>query len=278
MGAVAAQLCGPGLERILHTTDAKENAETIPEINYSSEQIGEAIKAALQQAAEWAEKSTASPGSFLNSEIHIPLPEQVEEIREYLKPIGFESKLADLEREINEAAEIASKGCAEIFTGSIDELTLEDATALLQDTNPHSATDFLKKECTEQLKGLMLPPVKKGMDESECGKIWKSIQKAFEGIKNISAAGGIVGMMSTSTAGGQCENKSSALEKKLPELNLNLETYIVNKGIEAIFSFISAKEEELRQDPMGSSSELVQGVFKRFSAQATTFQAIKGKE
>merc|ERR1719447_2471915 len=96
------------------------------------------------------------------------------------------------------------------------------------------------------------------MDESACNTVWESLKSAYEGLKNV---GG--GMM-----GGMMNVMASAAGQDLPDIDMDLEDYILGLGVAAIFLYIAGKEAEFRANPMGSANAMVQKIFGKYSAQA----------
>lgn len=224
--------------------------------DYGVDSIGPAIKAALSEAGEYAESLCAGEGKFLdNPDIRIPLPDELTKMRDVLAKVGLAEKLDDLETAMNKAAEIACNGCAAIFKGVIENMDPGDALALIQSDNPRSCTDFLKENSEEQLKELMTPPVQDGLSQVSAVELWNQVKDGYDSVRN-KATGGMMGMLSKATG------------VDIPEINWDLEPYVVGKGTDAIFGFIATKESDFRENPLGSASELVQGVFKKFSAQS----------
>merc|ERR1719499_1746093 len=86
------------------------------------DEIATAMKEALNEAARWAEENTAGVGKFLNNpDIRIPLPEEIQNVQSKIQNIpGVGDMLNDLVTSMNNAAEQACEGVADIF---IDVIT-----------------------------------------------------------------------------------------------------------------------------------------------------------
>jgi len=251
------------------------------------EMIGNAVKLGLDESAQYAETMTSHPGRFTDSEqIRISLPEEISKLRPVLDQVEKGEELDKLEKEMNAAAEMACQGCAKVFEGVIKKMDIADAAKLLQDENPASCTDFLREKCEADLKTLMDPPVQRSMEESEVNSLWEAIKTAYKEGKEKAeeAAKGVFGAIADAVEDAVdaveeatgvdldgVDEKMEAAKAKLeaPELEFDLKGYIVDKGMDGIFTFIAEKEKELRANPTAAAGELIKEVFKKFSAQVS---------
>jgi len=238
--------------------------------NFSSAQLGKAIKKALNEAANYAQNSTAGEGKFAdNPDIRIGLPEQLEGLKDVLSKIGMEKQLGRLEKQMNNCAEKACSGTAAVFKGVISKMTVDDAKDLIQDENPTAMTDHLRSESEDQLEENMRPEIQRGMKESKLGAVWKKFQKTYKKMRKKLSGG--QGMM-----GGMMAMVGSASE--LPELDVDMEQYILDKGLGAIFTFLEEKEAEIRDNPAGAGSKLVSDVFAKYGPNAPTESGSEGDD
>ena len=82
-------------------------------------------------------------GFNLDPQIHIPLPEQLGQVKKVLGKVGMDSMLTDLETRLNRAAEIATPKAKQLFIGAINDMTLDDVMAIYNGPED-SATQYFK--------------------------------------------------------------------------------------------------------------------------------------
>lgn len=248
------------------------------------EMIGRAVKMGLIEAAKYAETMTSETGRFTNSEtIKITLPEEINKARPVLDSIEKGGELDNLEEQINVAAEMACQGCAGVFEGAITKLEVEDAAKLLKDESDTSCTDLLREKCEADLRELMTPPVQRAMDESDVNKVWTGIQEAYKEASEAanSAGQGFLGKLvdaaedATGLDLDGVNEQAEELAEKKPELEFDLEGYIVGKAMEAIFTFIAEKEAVLRANPTDAAAKLIKDVFAKYSSQCSAAPVVQ---
>ena len=170
-------------------------------------------------------------GFYGNPEVKIVLPEELEKIDSTLRKIGLGKKMDEFEETMNHAAEDASKRAKDIFVDAITSMSFADAWEILNGSDD-AATRYLETNYRGVLYGEFFPVVKRTMDNVGLTQIYKYILNKYNSIPLV--------------------------EKK----KYNLDVYITNKALDALFLMIEREEKEIRIDPAARVTDLLKRVFK----------------
>jgi len=248
--------------------------------NFTPEEIANAMKESLNLAAKFAEDKTAGEGKFMDNEaIRIELPEELLAIKtkldrnkekidqmllskmideELLKNFDVSERLPSLQLLMNRAAEKACVGLSDVFLGVIKEMSAENVLELIQGEG-NAITEYLRKECEPQLVEKMTPVVEKGMQSSGLTESWTEFQTKYAEVKEkLSGGDNAIAKVAMSVA------KAVSGVSEMPELDFDMNGYLMGKIMHAVFSLLGEKEAEMKKNPMRVSSDLVAGVFKKY--------------
>ncbi|MBB4077663.1 hypothetical protein GGR28_000264 [Lewinella aquimaris] len=199
----------------------------------SEDEIGAALKQALDQGVGQAVTSLSAQDGYLKSPYKILLPEEAQTIVNRVSALpGFGNVEQDLTERINRAAELAAKKATPIFVNAIKGLTFKDAMNLLMGADD-AATRYLETGTSTALTGEFRPVIRTALDEVNANEIWGKVVTAY--------------------------NKLPLVKKAEPELDL----YVTERALEGMFGLIEVKETELRQKPALRNTELLRKVFAR---------------
>ena len=199
----------------------------------SNEDIGGALKQALDQGVGEAVTKLSAQDGYLASPYKILLPEEAQSIISRVSALpGFGNVEQDLTQRINRAAELAATKATPIFVGAIRGLTFKDAANLLMGEQD-AATRYLESTTGGALSGEFRPVIRNALDEVNANEIWSRVVTAY--------------------------NKIPFVKKTEPELDL----YVTDRALEGMFGLIEVKETELRQKPALRNTELLRKVFAR---------------
>lgn len=233
---------------------------------FSSEELADALKLALQEGVEFACNSAMQAGGFMNNaNIHIPLPEEVNEVAEKLREIGMGNLIDEFVEKLNKAAEEAagkvrahtSPHChshvtcvchpltvtlaqaVDICVNAVKNMSVDDAINILKG-EADACTQFLIRTCRGPVLDLMRPIVTEVL--GSCGVIaaWEAMQSGWGAVPDAPF------MLS----GGK---------PHFPDKNI--EDYALEKGGDGIFFLCAEKEKEIRDDAGKAANELVTKVF-----------------
>ncbi|MGB3800783.1 MAG: DUF4197 domain-containing protein [Lewinella sp.] len=202
----------------------------------SNEEVGKALKEALDQGVGQAVTSLSAQNGYYESPYKILLPEEAQAIVNRVSALpGFNNIEQDLTERINRAAELAAKKATPIFVDAIKGLTFKDAMNLLMGEKD-AATRYLEGNTSTALTGEFQPVIRAALDEVNANEIWNRVVTAY--------------------------NKIPLVKKTEPELDV----YVTSRALDGMFGLIEVKETELRETPALRNTELLRKVFARQDA------------
>lgn len=189
------------------------------------------LKQALTQGVDKAVSSLgAADGFFGNKEVKIPLPKSLKKIEKGMKLMGMGKQSDELILKMNRAAEAAVPEAKALLVGSIKQMTLADAKAIL--TGPQdAATQYFKKTTSTQMREKFLPIVQKATENVQ-------LAASYNKYADMGSQFGVV-------------KKEDA----------NIEQYVTNKALDGVYFMIAKEEAAIRKDPLGQASNLLKKVF-----------------
>lgn len=181
------------------------------------------IKPLLGQASDAALDKLSQPGAFSSdSAIRIALPGAGNKNVGKLLELAQQSGLsANLDAALNRAAEQAAAQAKPIFRAAIDKATLNDAVDIARGGST-GATDYLRKSTGSQITAQLQPLVRAALQGS--GVLQKTSQLQALGFDEV-----------------------------------RLTDYVAGKTSEGIFTYVGREETRLRQDPIGTGTQLLKG-------------------
>ena len=197
----------------------------------STDDIGGGLKEALRVGTERVVGNLGTTDGFnLDPQIHIPLPEQLGQVKKVLGKIGMDSMLVDLETRLNRAAEIATPKAQELFIAAINDMTLDDVLAIYNGPED-SATQYFKSKMSGPLAVEMKPVVDASLADVDAANSYDSVMERYNSVPFV------------------------------PKIEADLSDYVVQKGMDGIFFYLGKEEAAIRQDPAKRTTELLQRVF-----------------
>jgi hypothetical protein len=207
------------------------------------------IIAALKQALNIGTDSAVFRLSKVNGYygdklVKILLPPEAKNITDNLSKLpGGDKLVEDVVVRINRAAEDAAKEAGPIFLSSITNMTINDGLAILKGGNT-AATDYLKSATSTQLFNLYQPKIKSSLDKKLIGNIsttesWNKLTTEWNKLAN-SVVGQIAGFKA---------------------VNVKLDEYLTQKGLDGLFLKIADEEMKIRTNPVARVTELLKKVF-----------------
>ena len=230
-------------------TEPKQNTgsaqpQTLLGAGLAESDIVAGLKQALSQGTQYAVKNLGQEGGFLNNAaVKIPVPESLGLLETGLRKIGQGKWVDDFIAALNQAAEKAVPAAAEVFSKSIDSMTIEDATKILNG-GESAATRYFQDTGTAELKQRILPIVKQATEDAGVTKAYKALQAQAKGVD--------LGALSSLMGGA------------LSPQNIDLDAYVTDKSLEGLFKMIAEQEQKIRGDAAARSTDLLQKVFGGF--------------
>lgn len=199
--------------------------------NLTEAQITAGLKEALQVGTRNTIKAVARQnGYYLNPDIKVPLPQQVQQVAPVMRAVGLESQLVKFEQSMNRAAEKAAPEAGRIFGRAIGKMTISDAVHIL-DGPDDAATMFFKDKTWADLQRIFKPEVSKVMAEVGVTRMYKDL------------------------------NRQLSRYPYLDAWTIDLDAYVTEKALQGLFVMLAREEKEIRHNPKARVTELLKKVF-----------------
>lgn len=191
------------------------------------------VKAALEKGATIAVQLLGKrDGFWANDRVRIPLPEWIAKAEKGLKVLGRGKDVDGLREGINRAAEQAVPESKTLLQNAVKSMTVTDAKKILTGGDT-SVTTFFKDKTASPLTEKFLPIV--------------------TGVTNK------IGLATQyNKLAGQIEQ--TGLVKLKPD-QARVERHVTTKSLDGLYTIIGDEEKKIRQDPVGTGSDLLRRVF-----------------
>ena len=197
----------------------------------SQSDIAAGLKEALRVSSETVVQNLGRTNGFNNDKVaHIVLPENLNNIRDKLKLIGFSGKLDDLELRINRAAEKATPKAKKIFVSTIREMKWDDVKKVYNGPND-AATRYFQNKMTPQLKKELIPVINTALNQVGVVRRYNEIAGKYNSLPFVKP------------------------------VRSNLSDYTLNKTLDAVFYYLALEEAAIRKDPAKRTTALLKRVF-----------------
>lgn len=197
----------------------------------STDEIAAGLKEALAVGTgNVVDRLGTADGFNLDPNVHIPLPDELDQAREWLSKVGMEASLDDLETRLNGAAELATPRARALFMGAIRDMTLEDVRAIY-DGPPDAATQYFRGRMEVPLSEDMKPIVEEALADSGAAQVYAT---AMDRYRQIPLA---------------------------PPVDADLADHVVARGTDGIFYYLAEEEAAIRANPAKRTTELLKRVF-----------------
>ncbi len=230
---------------------AKEVVETMTMGVLSTDLITKAFKQALKIGVNKAVDTLGKKGGFMdNAAVRIPLPPPFSQMETMIRAAGGGDMIDEFVLSMNRAAARAAPQTAGIFVASIDDMSFNDAAdILMMDGSP--ATDYFKRHTREDLKKLITPIIIKEMKTNKVYKYYDAVKKVADPMmKSFAKVTNFMGMA-----------KKLGVKKYIPQDGVNIEEYVTDHTIDAIFFMIGQSEKMIRTNPVHQTTKELRKVF-----------------
>ncbi len=223
--------CG-NMGQIIHTTN--EVLKTM-EGGISQEEAAGGLKQALEIGVGNGTSFLGKTDGFLkNAAYKILLPQEVQEAEQKIRKNALANALAGpyLDKVVtamNRGAENAMAEAKPIFINAIRSMSIADAVKIVTGGDG-AATAYLENSTAAQLKEKFHPVIEQSLKEVNINEPWSKVSSAYNMVMN-----------------------------KNVETNLN--DYVTDKAMSALFSQIRAEENKIRANPIARTTELLKKVF-----------------
>ncbi|MBV2235132.1 MAG: DUF4197 domain-containing protein [Sterolibacterium sp.] len=197
----------------------------------TSKDASAGLKEALTKGAEFAVNQLGQQDGFLgNSKVKIPLPESLEKVASLGRMLGLNKQADELVLTMNRAAEAAVVEAKPLLVNAVKEMSVKDVYEVLGGPQD-AATQYFRSHTSEQLTQKFLPIVHRATTRVSLTDKYNS----FAG--------------------------KAAKYKLMDEQDADLDSYVTRKALDGLFLMIAEQEKQIRTDPVGSGSKLLQKVF-----------------
>jgi hypothetical protein len=205
---------------------------TSGQIPLSQDEVAAGLKEALEQGiVKGTDLASKTDGYFKNDLIKILLPEDAQKVEKTLRNMGLGSEVDRALVAINRGAERAAIEAKPIFVNAIKQMNIQDALGILKG-DATAATDYLKRTTNAQLVELFKPKIQASLDEVGATKYYGDLANSY--------------------------NKIPLTKQKV---NPDLNAYVTQKAIDGLFVLIAEEEKNIRENPLGRTSDLMKKVF-----------------
>jgi len=211
----------------------------------SNEENISGLKSSLNIGIEQAVKNLGVEDGFFNdAALKLLLPPEAKPIIDNIRLIPGGQDLVDKAvLSLNRSAEDAVNEATPIFKTAIKNMSITDAVGILFGGN-NAATEYLRKNTYTQLKTAFTPKVKSSLSKSLVANVsttdtWNTLSSGYNSVAKTQV--GMIAGMKT--------------------VNVNLENYVTEKALDALFLKVAAEEKAIRTDPVARISILLQRVF-----------------
>lgn len=143
--------------------------------NLTNDEVISGLKQALEKGTAIAVEALSADGGFLNhADVKVPIPESLQAIASSLEMLGQKSLVDDFQTTLNRAAESAAPKAASIFSNTIQQMSIDNATNILNGPD-NAATEFFKQHSSAQLIEQFLPIVKQATDNAGVTASYKQL-------------------------------------------------------------------------------------------------------
>jgi hypothetical protein len=172
----------------------------------------------------------AEDGFYADPEIHIPLPDRLQQVKSALDTVGMGSVTDDLELKLNRAAEAATPRARRLFIDAISGMTFDDVMNIYRGPDD-AATRYFQDRMTPGLSAEMQPIVRDSL--AQVGAV-RAYDNAIDRYKDLPF---------------------------VPDVKADLTQYVVNKALQGIFHYVAKEEAAIRKDPARQTTALLKRVF-----------------
>lgn len=203
------------------------------------------LKSSLNVGIENAVNILGVENGFMNDAlVKILLPAEAKTILDNVKLIpGGQELVNKAVLSLNRTAEDAVKEAVPIFKKAILSMSFSDATGILFG-GKNAATNYLKQKTSAELVSAFAPKVRESLGKPLVANIsttksWEALTSNFN--KVAATPVGVV-------AG-------------LKPVKVNLEEYVTQKALDALFIKVADEEQKIRENPVARVSDILKRVF-----------------
>lgn len=199
----------------------------------SDRDIGKAFREALSiGTGKVVHQLGRGNGFYKDRAVHIPLPRELNKVRNVLKSIGQSRLLDDLELKLNRAAEAATPKAKRLFLQAIRGMSFADVRRIYRGPDD-AATRYFERHTGAQLAREMKPIVRQALAGAGALRAYERVMGRYRSLPFV------------------------------PDVRAKLDDYVVRKGMQGIFHYLAREEAAIRHHPARQTTRLLKEVFGR---------------
>ncbi len=192
------------------------------------------VRSALDRGVRAAVSQLGRADGFLgDARVRVPLPDALQRAAKLFKATGQGKRLQALETAMNRAAEAAVPAGQAVLLETINQLTVDDALALVRGGSDTAITEFFAQRTRAPLTERFLPIVTTATEKVLLAARYNEVAGRAAGLGLVRAE------------------------------QANLQQYVTGKALDGLFLIVGEEEKKLRADPVKAGSELLRRVFGR---------------
>jgi Protein of unknown function (DUF4197) len=199
--------------------------------NLTTDQIDLGLREALRVGTETVVTQLGRQGGFsLDPQIHIPLPQTLATAHSALSKIGMGGLTADLEKRMNQAAELAVPEAQSLFISAIKQMTIADARTILSGQSD-AATQYLRRTMGPSLGVKIQPIITSTLTQAGAVQAYDRVMGQYASLPFIS------------------------------NVKTDMNSYVTEKALDGIFYYVAQEEAQIRANPAKRTTEILRTVF-----------------
>ncbi len=224
-GTVALSGCNATLPQMAQT-----GADIASAAGYNNQaSMIRAVKETLELGSGRAADLLSQSGGYSQSSYRIQLPANIQPYANSLRQLGLGSQLDKVESLMNQGAEKAAGEAKALFVQSVRNMSVTDAMGIVRGGDT-AATDFFRQQTETALRQRYQPIIQQSLQQIGFYNQYQQLLTTY---------------------------------KALPLANkpdLDLESYVLNQSLNALFNQVAIEEKAIRKDPVGQGSQLIASV------------------
>lgn len=188
-----------------------------------------AVKETLELGSGRAADLLGQPGGYSQSGYRIQLPANIQPYANSLRQLGLGKQLDQVEKLMNQGAEKAAGEAKTLFVQAARNMSVSDALGIVRGGNT-AATDYFRQQTEASLRQRYQPIIKQSLQQIGFYNQYQQLLTTYQALP--------------------LANKP----------DLDLENYVLNKSMDALFTQVAAEEKAIRKDPVGQGSQLIASV------------------
>ncbi len=190
-----------------------------------------AVRQTLVLSSDRATTALSAPGGYANNPaLRITLPSQLDTVTQTLRQFGMGQYVDKLEARMNEGAEQAAVEAKEVFLTTIREMSITDALGIVRGGDT-AATDYFRSQTESTLRQRYQPIIRQNLEKVGFYDQYRLVLDVYNTLP--------------------VSNR----------LNLDLEQYVLNQGLDGLFGRMAEEEQLIRRDPLGRGSQVINAIF-----------------